>query len=526
MGPMGAARQAAVPWPGSELNPAVWTHWLDGMFFNPHSSLTLGPAFADSPEVTPIQRSNSVIKRGFNQKMKPGKFVSKFLACAASLYAATTLAQPVIKVAAGYNHTLFLKGDGSLWAMGQNSSGQLGDGTNSNTNRPELIVPSGVTAIAAGGYHSLFLKSDGSLWAMGANDIGQLGDGTNNNTNRPEQIVAGGVVAITGGESHTLFLKSDGSLWAMGANEYGQLGDGTHGDNPYYGTNVPEQIVAGNVTAIAAGYWHSLFLKSDGSLWGMGYNGDGELGDGTYNEQDTPELLVASNVTAIAAGAAHSLFVKTDGSLWATGWNQYGQLGDGTYGGHYPFTTNLPEQVVSSDVTAIVAGDWHSLFLKNDGSLWAMGYNGYGELGDGTYNNTNRPEKIVAGGVVAIAGFDHSMFVRNDGSLWGMGYNYDGEVGDGTYGTSPYYGTNQPEQIVAGPAGYNRITIQLLGTGNVRLSFVGMPASQYALDRSLSLAPANWVPQGTNTTDASGLLGFTNAPAVITDNFWRMRLVP
>lgn len=456
--------------------------------------------------------------------MNSKDFISTLIACAAILHTATTEAQPVIKVAAGYNHTLFLKGDGSLWAMGYNASGQLGDGTNSNTNRAEQIVSSGVTAIAAGGYHSLFLKSDGSLWGMGANDVGQLGDGTYNNTNRPEQIVPGGVVAIAGGESHTLFLKSDGSLWAMGANEYGQLGDGTQGNNPYYGTNVPEQIVAGNVTAIAGGYWHSLFLKSDGSLWGMGYNGDGELGDGTYNNVVSPELLVASNVIAIAAGAAHSLFVRGDGSLWATGWNQYGQLGDGTYGGAYPFTTNIPQQVVPNGVTAIVAGDWHSLFLKSDGSLWAMGYNGYGELGDGTYNTTNQPEKIVAGGVLALAGFDHSMFVKNDGSLWGMGFNYDGEVGDGTYGVSPYYGTNQPEKIVSGPQGYNRITLQLLDTGNVRLSFVGTPAAPYALDRSFSLAPPIWVPQSTNTTDANGALVLTNAPAAI-NNFWRMRLV-
>jgi alpha-tubulin suppressor-like RCC1 family protein/pimeloyl-ACP methyl ester carboxylesterase len=359
-----------------------------------------------------------------------------------ALLAMPTFGQPVTKIAAGSAHSLFLKSDGSLWAMGSNNYGQLGDGTFNDTNRPEQIIAGGVMAVAAGYFHNLFLKSDGSLWVMGWNNYGQLGDGTFNTTNRPEQIVAGGVTAIAAGGWHSLFLKSDGSLWAMGYNYYGQLGDGTYSRGSSQGIATPEQIVAGGVTAVAAGIDESLFLKSDGSLWAMGDNAYGELGDGTYSTGvATPEQIVAGGVTAIAEGYGLSLFLKSDGSLWGMGDNGLGELGDGTFN-----NTTRPEEIVTGGVTAIAAGWNHSLFLKSDGSLWVMGLNNYGQLGDGTFNTTNRPEQIVAGDVTAIAaGERHSLFLKSDGSLWAMGWNSYGQLGDGTFN----YDTNRPEQIVA-----------------------------------------------------------------------------
>ena len=124
-------------------------------------------------------------------------------------------------------HSLFLKSDGSLWATGLNSYGQLGEGTTINRNSPVQVVASGVTQVATGYYNSLFLKSDGSLWTMGRNNYGQLGDGTTTTRNSPVQVVASGVTQIAACRDHSLFLKTDGSLWAMGSNNYGQLGDGT-----------------------------------------------------------------------------------------------------------------------------------------------------------------------------------------------------------------------------------------------------------------------------------------------------------
>jgi len=287
--------------------------------------------------------------------------------------------------------------------------------------------------------------------------------------------------------------------------------------------------VASNVTAIAAGVEHSLFLKGDGSLWVMGHNNYGQLGDGTYNQTNRP-IVVASNVTAIAAGYYHSLFLKSDGSLWGMGRNNSGELGDSTLN-----NTNRPKQLVTSSVTAIAAGDNHSLFIMSDGSLWGMGDNYYGQLGDGTYSTnapygTNQPERIVAGNVTAIAGGgQHSLFLMSDGSLWAMGFNNDGQLGDGTSGMISlgiYYQTNRPEQIVAIPPGYNQIAVRLLSGGDVRLSFVGIANANYALDRSFSLAPLDWLPQVTNPADTGGGLVFTNTPDPALNNFWRIRSVP
>jgi len=337
--------------------------------------------------------------------------------------------------------------------MGENTDGQLGDGAfilpngpYSGTNKPEQIA-SNVVIAAAGvsdpDSHSLFIKSDGSLWGMGQNDQGQLGDGTFNSTNKPEQIISSGVVAAAAGNKYSLFLKSDGSLWGMGDNSYGQLGDGT-----FNSTNRPKQIVSSNVTAIACGAFHNLFLKSDGSLWDMGLNLHGQLGDGTYNNTNRPERIVSGGVTAIACGEFHNLFLKSDGSLWSMGFNEAGQLGDGTYIAN----TNRPEQIVPNGVVAIAAGSSHSLFIKSDGSLWGMGSTilrqlGYGP-GDGHFNATNRPVQIISNDVIrVVCGNDHSLFLKSDGSMWGMGADYYGEIGDSFTNQEP----RLPEQIFPSP---------------------------------------------------------------------------
>jgi alpha-tubulin suppressor-like RCC1 family protein len=323
----------------------------------------------------------------------------------------------VVAVAGGQMHSLFVRADGTLWAMGNNSSGQLGDGTTADCASPKQIS-SGIAMATAGSLHSLFVRVDGTLWATGDNSCGQLGDGTTTNRSSPVQV-ASGVVAVAAGDFHSLFVKSDGTLWAMGTNWYGELGDGTN--TPGLS---PVQVASG-VVAVAARSGHSLFVKSDGTLWAMGDNSFGELGDRTPTFGFTP-VQVASGVITVATGTFHSLFVKSDGTLWAMGYNAYGELGAGAQ-------TNGPIPVqVASGVVAAAAGNYHSLFAKSDGTLWAMGDNESGQLGDGTNSLRASPVQVASGVVAVAAGNCQSLFAKLDGSLWAMGDNHYGELGDGS----------------------------------------------------------------------------------------------
>ncbi|MEI6785566.1 MAG: YDG domain-containing protein, partial [Verrucomicrobiota bacterium] len=267
------------------------------------------------------------------------------------------------------------------------------------TNRP-VSVASNVVAVAAGYAHSLFVKADGTLWAMGANEYGQLGNGSPSATNRPVSVTSN-VVAVAAGNTHSLFVKADGTLWAMGNNGNGQLGNGSTS-----ATNLPVSV-ASNVVAVAAGNYHSLFMKADGTLWAMGNNGNGQLGNGSNSDTNRP-VSVASNVVAVAAGNSHSLLVKADGTLWAMGYNVDGELGNGSNR-----DTNRPVSV-ASNVVAVAAGGSHSLLVKADGTLWAMGFNYYGQLGGGSNRDTNRPVNVVGFSVASLGALDtafHSLAV-------------------------------------------------------------------------------------------------------------------
>ncbi len=345
-------------------------------------------------------RFYSLKEKGENAMRKNNILFLLFLVL--SLLGTFFLAEPLWavepQIAAGQTHTVALKSDGTLWAWGYNAHGQLGDSTTFQRNTPVQAAGGGNTwaAVAAGRLHTVALKSDGTLWAWGLNDVGQLGDGTTINKSIPVQVSGGGNtwVAIAAGGDHTVALKSDGTLWAWGYNFFGQLGDGTTTNK-----TTPVQVAGGGNTwvAVTAGGNHTVALKSDGTLWAWGYNLYGQLGDGTTINKSTPVQVPGGGNTwvAIAAGGAggnHTVALKSDGTLWAWGYNFYGQLGDGT-----TINKTTPVQVAGGGNTwsEITAGYLHTVALKSGGPVWTWGYNQTGQLGDGTNVNKNIPFLIT-----------------------------------------------------------------------------------------------------------------------------------
>lgn len=337
-------------------------------------------------------------------------------------------------IGSGQNHTLVVKADGSVWATGYNYYGQLGDGTTAQKLSPVQVSGlSNVIAVSASSTatHSLAIKSDGSVWAFGNNTYGQLGDASQTNRSTPVQVVGlSGVTAVAAGLCHSLALKGDGTLWSWGCNTNGQLGDSTPNQRL-----TPAQVPGlSGITAIAAGEKHSLALKTDGTLsgalWAWGSDVNGQIGDGVTTFGRYSPVLGMSGIVAIAAGDNHSLAAKNDGSAWAWGFNNNGQLGDGT-------TLQRLSPVQVSNVrhaTAMSAGTNHGLDLETTSTVWAWGANTTGQLGDGT--NTARPTPAVIqtlSRIVAIAsGGTHSLALGWDGKVWLWGYGTNGQLGDGT----------------------------------------------------------------------------------------------
>lgn len=344
-------------------------------------------------------------------------------------------------ISAGGRHSLALRNDGTVWAWG------LGYAQVPRTWVPPTWTPSsstpvqvsglsGVTAISAGGGHSLALKPDGTVWAWGENGSGQLGNGTNRGSWTLPAQVSGltGVTAISAGGSHSFALKTDGTVWAWGEAQYGQLGTGITASDSW----IPVQVSGlSTVTAIAAGSEHSLALKADGTAWAFGWNLFGQLGNGTTSDSSTPVQVSGLNgATGIAAGGHHSVALKGDGHVWA--WGENGMLGDGT-----DEDSSTPVEVlVLNDITQIAAGYGHSLALKGDGTEWAWGSNWEGQLGNGTTSYSPVPTEVGGpsglAGVTALAGGGlHSLSLNGNGTVWAWGYNWEGQLGNGGTVSSP-----------------------------------------------------------------------------------------
>lgn len=303
--------------------------------------------------------------------------------------------------ASGMYNSYALEDDGTVWSWGYNVQGQLGNGVfNAYETTPAQVFDvggagttlSGVSAIAAGGHHALAIVSDQTVRAWGQNNMRQLGDSTINDRSLPVTVQGlGNVAAVAVGRWHSLAIKADGTTWAWGDNRQGQLGNATTGGTGTTPAQVCVDIGCTNylddVAAVAAGYWYSVALMNDGTVLTWGGTLDGIGGDtGAPGSNSNIPIAVSGldNVIAISGGRNHVLALKGDGTVWAWGYNAYGQLGDGTNN-----SGTTPVQVVGvgsvgflNNVVDIAGGREHSLALGSDGMVVAWGLNEFGQLGD------------------------------------------------------------------------------------------------------------------------------------------------
>ena len=282
-----------------------------------------------------------------------------------------------------------------------------------------------VAALALGDRHSMILKQDSSVWST---VVSLTGDHFSlpGAEKRFVQVIPSGATAVTAGTDYSIVLTQVGGISVIGQNNHGQLGDGTK-NRKYKFTSV--RIVP-FAKAVAAGGYHTLILTQDGGVWASGWNNFGQLGDVSPSYVSRFRLVLSSgtSVIAIATGDFHSMVLKQDGSIWAAGRNKEGQLGDGSKDDRRSFV-----KIMSSGGARMAGGDDHSIVLKRDGSVWTTGSNEFGQLGDGSPRGRSRYVQAISGGATAVAaGRRHSIVLKQDGCVWTAGYNLYGQLGDGT----------------------------------------------------------------------------------------------
>ncbi|HKW84869.1 MAG TPA: hypothetical protein VJN68_14050 [Burkholderiaceae bacterium] len=343
-----------------------------------------------------------------------------------------------VAVSVGWNHACAVEADGRVACWGQNSQGQLGDGTGVNRLVP-TFVPGVIDAVAVKGVdqdQTCVLRANGGVLCWGANAFGELGDGTTVNRLSPvAAVLPRPAISIDiGGDdfdqtAHACAVLDDHTVWCWGANRFGALGDGTVTPRV---TPAPVPGLTNAVSVGAGGGDMSCALLSSGtaSCWGRNVNGELGNGDTSMTQSNVPVPVVGVANGAVLSLGFNGVILTRTGSVLSWGFNAVGEVGDGTNINRFSAVpvSNL------SDIVAIGAGDFHSCAVHATGAASCWGENFGGALGDGTTVDSNIPVNVVGlSGVKAIAASRfNSCAVKSDGSVWCWGKNGTGAVGDGT----------------------------------------------------------------------------------------------
>lgn len=363
-------------------------------------------------------------------------------------------------ITVGSNVTIHQNGD--ITSSGNLTFGNITIAANGDITTIGHVYLNG-TALTAGGSSSPVVAS-GTLWSWGYNYDGELGQGDIVNRSSPTQVGSLNTWAhvSASGPNFAVMIKSDGTLWTMGLNNYGQLGIGTSG------INVSSPVQVGSLTnwkSVSCGYNSVMAIKTDGTLWGWGRNAHGQLGQGNITNYSSPvQVGVLTNWETVSTGSESVMAVKTDGTLWACGYDNYGQLGQGTKTSY-----SSPVQVgsLTNWAFATSTGRFSAYAIQTNGTLWACGYNGAGQLGLGTTTNVSTFTQVgsLANWKTATSVDKTMVAIKTDGTLWTCGYNNHGQLGQGdTYGRSSPVQVGLLTNWASATGGYSITAVKTDGT--------------------------------------------------------------
>lgn len=345
------------------------------------------------------------------------------------------------QVSAGYHFTVALDINGYAWAWGDNSQGQLGIESYTDSSIP-VPVWSGLRFkdIAAGYDHVIAIDEYGTLYAWGDGSYGKLGNDDNSDQTRPVRVSSSLTFKqVSAGSDHSLAITTDGKAYAWGYNSNGELGVGDY-SNRYKPTAVN---TSQTFKQIVAGGKHSLGLNTSGKAYAWGRNYDGQLGNNDTSDRSSP-VAVNGGLTfsSLAAGSYHSMGITTGGVSYAWGDNYWGQLGDTTDTDRLvPKKITMPSGVT---FTQLAASHYSSYGLNSSGKAYSWGNNKYSQLGRTTSSDWNATPAAVNTTVnfTQIAGSHtnnsdsrggHAIGINSSsGRAYGWGDNDDGQIGDGT----------------------------------------------------------------------------------------------
>jgi len=321
----------------------------------------------------------------------------------------------ITSITVGENHTCAVASDNNAYCWGFNFNGQLGNNSTSNSNVPVAVNTSGVLSgktiispISIREYHACAVASDNNAYCWGYNNKGQLGNNSTSQSTVPVAVNTAGVLsgktltAVAVGQYSSCALASDGTVYCWGENVYGQLGNNSTSESHVpVAVNTSGVLSGKTVSNITSGYQNVCSIASDNNAYCWGRGDYGQLGNNSTSQSNVPAavntagVLSGKTISSIKGGLYHTCAVASDNNAYCWGRGDYGQLGNsGNSDSLVPVAVSTSGAFSGKTIKSVAPGRLHTCFVASDNAVYCLGWNVFGQLGDGT--TTDSPTPVVA----------------------------------------------------------------------------------------------------------------------------------